>query len=214
MSLPHLEKITSATGLSELEAIGALLQNTHVVYTSGKHGSAYINKDALYPHTALISQLCREIAQKFIDKDVEVVLAPVVGGVILSQWVAHHLTEISGKEVLAVYAEKKDGGGFVLKRGYDQLVKDRRVLLVEDVLNTGGSIAQVIEAALPLLDTGKIVGLGALANRGGVTSAQVHGVSPIFALWELNLEAWDASKCPLCQQGIPINTRVGKGHKS
>ncbi len=214
MNLPRVEKITSATGLSELETIGALLQNTHVVYTSGKHGSAYINKDALYPHTALISQLCREIAQKFIDKDVEVVLAPVVGGVILSQWVAHHLTEISGKEVLAVYAEKKDGGGFVLKRGYDQLVKDRRVLLVEDVLNTGGSIAQVIEAALPLLGTGKIVGLGALANRGGVTSAQVHGVSPIFALWELNLEAWDASKCPLCQHGIPINTRVGKGHKS
>lgn len=213
MNLPQIENGSSLPALSDLEAIGALLQNTHVVYTSGKHGSAYINKDSLYPHTALISRLCREIAQKFSHEDIDVVLAPVVGGVILSQWVAHHLSEIMGREVIAVYAEKKEGGGFVLKRGYDQLVKDRRVLLVEDVLNTGGSIAQVVEAVSPLLGRGKFVGLGALANRGGVTSAQVHGVSPIFSLWELNLEAWDASKCPLCQQGIPINTRVGKGHK-
>jgi orotate phosphoribosyltransferase len=125
----------------------AIITNSHVVYASGKHGSAYVNKDALYPHAKLTSDLCRIIAEEFKYDNVEVVVAPIVGAVILSQWVAFHLSKITGREVLGVYADKNeksvfkaDGGvthhasigyetsgdeaTFVLRDGEELVVKD------------------------------------------------------------------------------------------
>ncbi len=198
--------------LELLTQAGALITNSHFVYTSGKHGSTYINKDAIYPHTQLTSSLCKKIAQYFSSKKIEVVLAPAMGGIILSQWVAFHLSELSGVTVYGVYAEKnlehshveratrelgdasvsnvldsgathtlgvgkrvsganmnatKYNGDFILKRGYDLLVQNKRVLIVEDVLNTGGSVKKLVKLAR--LHKGEVVGVGALCNRGDVT---------------------------------------------
>lgn len=193
-----------------LEKFGAVLTNGHFVYTSGKHGSAYINKDALYPHTTVISRLCRELAKKFSRSPVEVVVAPVVGGVILSQWVAHHLSRMKKREVLGVYAEKS-ADGFILKRGYDRLVSGKKVLVVEDILNTGGSAKKVVETVRSA--GGVVIGVGALVNRGGVIARDLGGVPKVFSLVELPLEAWEANECPLCVRQLPINTEVGKGKR-
>ncbi|MEZ4820639.1 MAG: phosphoribosyltransferase family protein [Bdellovibrionota bacterium] len=77
-------------------------------------------------------------------------MAPVIGGVILSQWIAFHLTQLSGKEVLGVYAEKSEQApGFELKRGYGKLVAGKNVLVVEDILNTGGSIKKWLKCCNP-----------------------------------------------------------------
>lgn len=78
-----------------LRSTGAVITDSHIVYTSGKHGTAYVNKDAVYPHTIETSHLCRAIAEQFADNNVEVVIAPAIGGVILSQWVAFHLSTIT-----------------------------------------------------------------------------------------------------------------------
>src|SRR3989344_899761 len=114
--------------LQVLYEVGAVITNSHIVYTSGRHGTAYVNKDAVYPHTRITSALCLAIAEEFADRSVEAVIAPAVGGVILSQWTAHHLSEITRIEVFGVYAEK-EGGIFVIKRGYDKLVTGRNVLV-------------------------------------------------------------------------------------
>lgn len=66
--------------LQVLGKVGAVIADSHIVYTSGKHGSAYVNKDAVYPHTAETSLLCRVIAERFADDNVEVVIAPAIGG--------------------------------------------------------------------------------------------------------------------------------------
>ncbi len=194
--------------LESLEAIGAIYRNTHVVYTSGRHGREYVNKDALYPHTKLTSQFCRLMAVPFIPESIEVVAAPAVGGVILSQWLAFHLTELTGKEVLGIYAEKAPTGGFQFKRGYGNLLKGKRTLVVEDILTTGGSVKQLVEVART--HQANIVGVTALCNRGGIQKEALD-VPRLFSLVELSLESWEASACPLCQQKIPINTQVGKG---
>jgi orotate phosphoribosyltransferase len=97
--------ITETEVLDILERCGAVITGSHIVYTSGKHGSAYVNKDAVYPHTAETSLLCHAIAEQFADDDAEVVIGPAIGGVILAQWTAHHLSEITGRDVLGVYAE-------------------------------------------------------------------------------------------------------------
>lgn len=193
-----------------LAKVGAVITDSHVVYTSGKHGSAYVNKDAVYPHTDETSRLCRAIAEWFTLHGAQVVIAPAVGGCILSNRVAEHLSELTGKEVLGVYADK-DGDGFVIKRGYDKLVAGRRVLVVEDVLTTGGSARKVVEAVRSI--GGQVVGLGVLCNRGSVMAEGVGCVPELRALVNVRMDAWDEAACPLCAQGVPVNTDVGKGRE-
>ena len=153
--------------------VGAIISDSHFVYSSGRHSSVYINKDALYLHTKTTSLLCQLMAQQYDADQVDVVVGPVLGGIILSQWVAHHLnaTRSSG-ETLAVYAEKgADGPGlhdkrFFFSRGYDKYIAGKNILVVEDVLTTGGSARQVIE--LVRQHDGNVIGLSALCNRGNV----------------------------------------------
>ena len=195
-----------------LNRVGAVITDSHIVYTSGKHGSAYVNKDAIYPHTSQISSLCWEMAKWFALDNVQVVIAPAIGGVILSQWAAHHLSTINGHEVLSVYAEKDTSGdNFVIKRGYDKLITGKNVLVVEDVLTTGGSAKKVIEATRAL--GGNIVGLGVLCNRGGVTVQDVSDPPKMVSLVNIKLDAWDEAECPLCATNVPINIDVGKGRE-
>jgi orotate phosphoribosyltransferase len=196
--------------LKILQSHGALIVDSHIVYTSGKHGSAYVNKDAIYPHTESVSTLCEAIADHFRGSAIEVVAAPAIGGVILSQWVAHHL-QARNCDAIAVYAEKSTDGAFEFRRGYDRLLTGRRVLVVEDILTTGGSLRDVSRAVTAA--GGTMVGAAALCNRGGVTAADVENPPELFTLVEIPLETWDETACPLCAQGVPINTDVGKGRE-
>ena len=198
--------------LQVLGKVGAVITGSHIVYTSGKHGTAYVNKDAVYPHTAETSRLCQAIAERFADDKVEVVIAPAIGGVILSQWTAHHLSEMNGHEVFGVYAEKSEGGdAFVIKRGYDKFIAGKNVLVVEDVLTTGGSAKKVVEATRAI--GGNVIGLGVLCNRGGITPQDVADVPKLTSLVNVKLDAWDEAICPLCEQNVPVNTDVGKGRE-
>ena len=182
----------------------AIVTDSHVVYTSGKHGSAYVNKDAVYPHTARVAELCRHLADAAATQRPEVVCGPAMGGIILAQWTGHHLG------LPAVYAEKAPEGGMALRRGYDRLVAGKRVLVVEDVLNTGGSVRDAVAAVRAA--GGVVVAVGALVNRGGVTAADT-GAPVLVSLLDVALDAWDATACPLCRDGVPINTDVGKGRE-
>ena len=197
--------------LELLGEVDAVITGSHIIYTSGKHGSAYINKDALYPHTRKTSWVCHELARRFENDNIEVVVAPAVGGVILSQWVSHHLETLTGRSVLAVYAEKsEDGASFVIKRGYDKLIKGKRALVVEDVANTGGSARKTVDATRLYAD---VIGVGVLCNRGGITANHLGDVPKFEALVNVKLDMWEAMRCPLCLSDIPINTDVGKGRE-
>lgn len=191
---------------------GAIISDSHFVYSSGRHSSVYINKDALYLHTQVISTLCRLMARPYNADEIDVVVGPVLGGIVLSQWVAHHLNaRRSSGETLAVYAEKEgDGPGkkFFFRRGYDKYIPGKNVLVVEDVLTTGGSARQVIE--LVREHAGNVVGLSALCNRGNVKPKDVDDV-PIRTLITVTLETFTEAECPFCQRQVPISTELGKG---
>jgi orotate phosphoribosyltransferase len=198
--------------LSILQNVGAIITDSHIVYTSGRHGKVYINKDALYPHTDQTSLLAARIAARFANANVDIVAGPTIGGVIMAQWVAHHLGYVQGSRVLAVFAEEQaDEAGNrcrVFRRGYDAYLPDKRVLIVEDVLTTGQSARAVVRAVAE--SGGTIVGLGALCNRGNITAERLE-VPCFAALVNLPLESWTEDECPLCRAGVPINTSVGKG---
>ncbi len=204
--------MSDSRALSLFEQCGVLTRGSHLVYTSGRHGADYVNKDALYPIPGVISELCEEIARQFSNERVDVVLAPALGGIILTQWIAHHLTIMTKKSVLAVFAEKDETPeGFVIKRGYEKLIQGKRVLIAEDVLTTGGSVKKVVALAGKL--GADVVGIAALCNRGGIRAADI-GAKVLFSLTEFALESWEPAECPMCKKGIPILTTLGKGAQS
>jgi orotate phosphoribosyltransferase len=211
-----------------LEDAGALLKDDHFLLASGKHSAEYINKDALYPYVEKTADLCDQIAHRFRSTHIDAVVAPAVGGVILSQWVAWASPGPASSPVLAVYAEKEveelaklpDGrtpyvetGRFIFDRGYDELIAGKSVLVVEDILTTGGSVRKVVDAARAV--GAEVVGVGALVNRGRVTTHDVGDVFSLQTLLDINLASWDPSieVCPQCRDGIPINRKIGHGKK-
>jgi len=194
-----------------LKEVDALIENSHFVYTSGKHGSVYINKDALYPHTDAASAVGKMMAEKYKDAEIDIVVGPALGGIILSQWVAHHLSELKGKDVLGVYAEKDQEKNLIFTRGYDKLIKGKNILIVEDITNTGGSTKKIIQSVKNA--GGNVVAACVMINRDpkGVTSETMG--APFDALGVVEAEAYEESKCPLCKDNVPIDTDVGHGRQ-
>lgn len=194
-----------------LKKVGAIITDDHFVYTSGKHGAIYINKDALYPHTEETSQVGMLFAKKAKDLNVDVVVGPALGGIILSTWTAYHLSSLKNKEILGVYTEKDENKNQVFTRNYDKLVKDKNVLVIEDLTTTGGSVKKVVDTVRNA--EGRVVAVCTMVNRDPkkVTSDIIG--APFMSLGILPAEAWDENKCPLCKEGKPINTNVGHGKK-
>ena len=206
--------------LKLLQDVGAF-RTGHFVFTSGRHSNSYITKDALYTHTGETSRLCKEMAHRFKDADIDVVIGPAVAAAILAQWVAYHLTDLSGREVFAVYADKDPvkpsatgqaaETGFIIKRGYDKLIKGKNVLVVEDLTTTGGSIRKVVEAVRAV--GANVSGVVALCNRGDVKKEDIGDPPRFEALLHVHLESWEAVDCELCKANIPVNTDFGHGRE-
>jgi orotate phosphoribosyltransferase len=197
--------------VSILKGVSAIITDSHIVYTSGKHGSVYINKDALYPHTELASKVGEMFAQKNKDVAVDVVVAPALGGIILSQWTAYHLSKLKGKEIFGIYTEKDAEKNQVFTRGYDKFVKGKNVLVIEDLTTTGGSVVKVVNSVRAA--GGKVVAVSVMVNRNPEMVNEALMGAPFNALGVLRAEAFDENVCPLCQKAVPINTTVGHGKK-
>ena len=191
-----------------LERVGALLHG-HFVGASGRHLDTYINKDALYPNTKEVSKVGRLIAQKNKNLNIDVIVAPALGGIILSQWTAYHLSKLKKKKILGIYTEKDKDDNQVLRRGYDKLVKGKNILIVEDITTTGGSVKKVIESVR--MAGGKVKRASVMVNRDSknVNSTTIGAL--FSSLGILAAKSWDKNDCPMCKKGIPIDTQVGHG---
>lgn len=191
-----------------LKKVGAITEG-HFIGTSGKHLPIYINKDKLISNTRYSSQIGELFAKKFKNKNIEVVVAPAVAGIALSQWTAHHLSRFYKKDVLSIFTEKNLKNEQVLKRGYGNLIKGRQVLIVEDVTTTGSSVKKVIKSVK--VAGGKIVACVVILNKDPrLVNSKSIGV-PFCALGVLKIPSYSPKNCPLCKKKIPINTSLGHG---
>jgi len=204
--------------ISILKKVGAIITNDHFVYTSGKHGSVYINKDFLYPHTKETSLIGKMFAEKFKSRDIDVVAAPAVGGTVLSTWTAYHLSKLKKKEILSVYTEKDKGttasaseSEQIFRRGYDKFVKGKKVLVLEDLTTTGISVRKTVNAVKKA--GGEVVAVCVMVNRDpkNVNSKTVG--APFYFLDIFPAEAFEKKDCPMCKKKVPINVKIGHGKK-
>ncbi len=188
-----------------------ILNNDHFVGTSGKHLDSYIQKDLLYPHTEKVSRVGELFADKLKDLHADIVVGPALGGIILSQWTAFHLSRLTGQEVLSVYTEKTTNGDMVFTRGYGQLVQGKKVVVVEDTTTTGGSAKKVVDAVREV--GGEVVAVSVMANRNPEEVNESYFGAKFLPLLELTLNSYEETECPMCKNGIPINITVGHGKK-
>ena len=192
-----------------LKKTGAVVANSHFVYVSGKHSDVYVNKDYVYLHTGYVSRIAEIIAEKYKDQPVEVVVGPSMGGIILSQWTAYHLSKMKGKEVLSVYTEKQPDKDQIFTRGYGAFVKDKNVLVVEDIVTTGGSVKKVISSVNK--EGGKVLAACAIVNKDPKNiNPEFIGV-PFDYLAIIGVNVYDEKDCSLCKESVPINTSLGHG---
>lgn len=171
---------------------GALLEG-HFRLTSGLHSTGYLQCALVLQHPQHAEALGRAIADRARELGPTVVLSPALGGVVIGQEVGRALG------VRAIFAERQDGA-LMLRRGFVIAGSDR-VLVVEDVLTTGGSTRETMQVAKAA--GGQVVGAAAIVDRSG-PAAPVRFDVPFFALLEIALPAYEPDACPLCAQGLPV----------
>ena len=168
---------------------GALLEG-HFRLTSGLHSPGYLQCALVLQHPQHAEALGRAIAERTRDLRPTVVLSPALGGVVIGHEVARALG------VRAIFAERQDGA-LMLRRGF-VVAENDRVLVVEDVVTTGGSTRETIQVARAA--GGHVVGAGSIVNRGTGAPLDV----PYVALLEIALPTYEPDTCPLCAQGLPV----------
>lgn len=177
---------------------GAFLEG-HFKLTSGKHSKYYVEKIKLIQRPEDVVKIGRAFAKKCNHLDFDVVVSPALGAIVLGYEVAKQ----TGKRF--VFTQRKDGK-MSIRSGFD-LQPYEKVLIIEDVTTTGGSVFEVIECIKKR--NADIVGVGLVVDRSGGT---IDFRVPMFPLLTLKIEAYEPDKCPLCKVNIPI-TKPGSSDK-
>ena len=166
---------------------GALLEG-HFLLTSGLHSNVYFQCAKVFQYPGYSTELCRGISDNFKNQEIDVVVSPAVGGIVVGQEVARLLN------IRSIFTERVDGK-MTLRRGFE-LSEGEKVLVVEDVTTTGGSVKEVIEI---VKERGaNPVGVGAVVDRSGGTID--FGV-PYFSLVAMEVHNYTPEECPMCKQG-------------
>jgi orotate phosphoribosyltransferase len=185
-----MASVTTHSILDRFRAVGALLDG-HFRLTSGLHSPGYLQCALVLQHPREAEACGRAIADAVHGLDVQAVLSPALGGIVIGQEVARALG------VRAIFAERQDGA-LTLRRGFT-LAPGERVLVVEDVVTTGGSTRETIAVARAA--GAAVVGAAAIIDRSG---GQQRLDVPFHALAPVPLPTYEAAVCPMCAEGRPV----------
>ncbi len=175
------------------EDTGALLEG-HFLLSSGLHSSQYFQCARVLQYPQYAEELGADIAQFYNDYDIDFVIAPAMGGIIIGHEVARAL------KTRFIFTERAlDTDAMTLRRGFD-IEENERALIVEDVLTTGRSVRELIK--LLEKENAHIVGTGFIVDRSG---GKVKFGYPKYAILEMPVVTYKPEECPLCRKGVPIS---------
>ncbi|MFC1983867.1 orotate phosphoribosyltransferase [Chloroflexota bacterium] len=170
---------------------GAVLKG-HFLLTSGLHSPIYWEKFRVLESPSYTERLCRMITTHFQKQNIQVVAGPTTGGIILAFETARQLG------VRGIFAEKEGATERAFRRGFS-INPGERVLIVDDILTTGSSIHQVIEAVER--QGGEVVGIGVLVDR---SEQEADFGVPLFSCLRSITPTYTPQNCPLCAENIPL----------
>ncbi len=174
-----------------LKETGALLKG-HFLLSSGLHSDTYIQCAKLLQKTRYAKGIGMDLALKLKKFSPDCIVSPAIGGIIIGYEVARSL------DVSFIFAERNSDGVMTFRRGFDPS-EFKRVVIVEDVVTTGKSTREVIQA---LKENGSnVLATSAIVNRTGID--EIEGF-PLVSLTTMPLKTYSAKECPLCKDGIPL----------
>lgn len=177
----------------------------HFALSSGNHSNRYLQCALVTQYPEHAAKLADALAAQYADQDIQVVLGPAVGGIVIAQEVGQALTRL-GKKVRVIFCERVDGK-MSLRRGFN-LKEGEKVLAVEDVITTGGSVKEAIDLAKTYgVD---VIGVGTFVDRSA--TAPDLG-APMTSLLKVNAEIFKPEECPLCKEGTPAVKPGSRGLK-
>ena len=178
--------------IAAFEESGAFLDG-HFQLASGRHAGRYVEKFNLLQWPDRTAAICARLAEAARGLEAETVAGPTTGGVILAYEMARQLG------VRGIIAERRqDGPGRAIQRDF-RLSPGERVLIADDVVTSGGSVHDTIEAVREA--GGEPVGVTVLVDRSG---GRADFGLPFFAAATLDIESWEPGECPLCPEGVPL----------
>ena len=179
--------ITHERVLAIFEEAGVLLQG-HFRLTSGRHSARYLQCARLFRNSRYSEEICAALADQFRDDGVELVVGPALGAIQMAYEVGRQL------QCENFFAEREEGV-MTLRRGF-AIQPGQRVLVVEDVITTGGSVREVLDIVRRA--GGEVVGVGCVVDR---SAGKVDFGVPLRAVISLDVESWEPDDCPLCKEG-------------
>ena len=183
--------------LKLLQETGAMLDG-HFLLTSGRHSNVYIEKFRILEHPQALDDVCRAMSETVQNQNVELVLGAAIGGILIAGGVGRYL------DVKHIFSERVDGK-MELRRGFS-ITKGQRIIIVEDIITTGGSVFELIQLAKDY--EAEIVHVVNLVDR---SSGEVNFEVPTTALLTIPSESWEPEDCPLCQKEVAITQRGRTG---
>ena len=174
---------------------GVLLEG-HFLLTSGRHSNRYLQCAKIFRNTRYSEELCAALADYYRNDGVEVVIGPAMGAVQMEY-------EVSRSLGCENFFAERENGAMTLRRGF-AVQPGQKVLLVEDVITTGGSVREVMD--LVKAAGGEVVGVGSIVDR---TGGKIDFGVPFHAVISLDVESWEADECPLCKAGAPAPYKPG-----
>lgn len=178
--------------MKKFEQAGAI-QKGHFKLTSGVHSDTYIQCAQAMQHPEFMHNLCSELGKKFRGDDIDVIVGPAIGGIIM----AHVMARVLGPWVRAIFTERENGK-MTLRRSF-KINQGEKVLVVEDVTTTGSSVREVMDIVKSR--QGKVVGVGVLIDRSG---GKVDFGIKTEKLLTVDIKTYLPEECPLCKKGIPV----------
>lgn len=178
--------------MKNFEQTGAILKG-HFKLTTGVHSDTYIQCAQVMQHPEFMHNLCSELGKKFRGDDIDVIVGPAIGGIIM----AHVMARVLGPWVRAIFTERENSK-MTLRRSFE-IKEGEKVLVVEDVTTTGSSVREVID--IVNLRQGKVVGVGVLIDRSG---GKVDFGIKTEKLLTVDIKNYLPEECPLCKKGIPV----------
>ena len=190
-----MHPMTKERALEILKEAGVLLEG-HFLLTSGRHSGRYLQCARIFRNTRYSEELCAALAAHFKDDRVDIVIGPALGAVQM----AYEVSRALGCENF--FAEREDGS-MTLRRGF-AIEPGQRILVVEDVVTTGGSVREVLEIVRQA--GGEIVGVGSIVDR---TGGRIDFGVPFHSVISMEVESYEPSECPLCKAGAPAAYKPG-----
>lgn len=200
--------------LGILTRFNAVIRHGHFVYHSGRHGSVFVEKDVILTNPDACSRIANLMASSIANlcnAIPEVVIGMAEGSISLASHTAlllNNFHNMQNRNVLGLWASRNAEGKFFLRPSMEDLVRGRKVVIVEDVTTTGSSICEIVKLLRNY--NCNILGAGIVVNRGGVTAEQV-GVPRLISLLQMEEDSYTEEECPLCLRHAPINTKFGHG---